>query len=235
MNHGVTDKMRSIRQRTVEKGKTVFPMRRTWIGVSLLMLTALTVGCAILPAPGGEPAQWRLVAPTMEVDRASAAPAASVRLIETRASNAIDRRDMAYSRTPQSLAYYRDSRWVASPAIMLDEIIDEGLSAEPWVRNVMRGGARVPTDLALYCEVQQLEHQLEYVDGRVRLKVACSWYRSEDRELIETLLFEQSVDIQRNDAAHYAAGAQELVAAFMTALVRPGRALAAQVPRSADD
>ena len=228
-------KMKNRRQAIVSTGKSLFSARRWWQGVSALAMTGLIAGCSVLPAPDGEPAHWRLVAPAVEVATDRADPAVAVRLIETRANNAIDRRDMAYSRTPQSLAYYRDNRWIASPAVMLDEILDEGLTRQHWVRNVMRGGARVPTDLALYCEVQQLEHQLEYVDGRVHLKVACSWYRSEDRELIETLLFDQSVDIPRNDAAHYAAGAQELVAAFMTALIRQGRALAAEVDGMARD
>ncbi|WP_197408202.1 MULTISPECIES: ABC-type transport auxiliary lipoprotein family protein [unclassified Guyparkeria] len=187
-------------------------------------------GCSVFPAPDGEPAHWRLVAPALEeTDPGVSGPAVTVRLVETRASNAIDRRDMAYSRTQQSLAYYRDNRWVASPAIMFDEIIDESLSARPWVSNVIQGGARVPTDLALHCEIQQIEHQLEYVDGRVRLKAACSWYRSEGRQLIDTLLFDQTVGVERNDAEHYAAGAQQLVADFVQALNDQGRALAADV------
>ena len=185
-------------------------------------------GWSVLPAPGGEPAHWRLIAPSLDERQGDfAGSAVTIRLVETRASNAIDRRDMAYSRTSQSLAYYRDNRWIASPAIMFDEIIDESLSARPWVRNVVQGGARVPTDLALYCEIQQLEHQVEQVDGRVRLKVACSWYQSEGRKLIDTLRFDQAVEIERNDASHYAAGAQQLVGDFMQALTDQGRTLAA--------
>ena len=195
--------------------------------VSVLAASILLGGCSLLPTPGGEPDHWRLVPPSIEDQVAFSGKAMTLRLIETRASNAIDRRDMAYSRTPQSLAYYRDNRWIASPAIMLDEIIDESLSRQPWVSNVIRGGARVPTDRSLYCEIQQLEHQLGYVDGRVRLKIACSWYQSEGRKLIDTLLFDRSVEIERNDASHYAAGAQELVAAFMKALTDQGRSLAA--------
>lgn len=212
--------MRKRRQPAVSKGR--------FVGVfsiaTAAMLTMLLAGCSVLPAPEGEPSHWRLVAPTLPEE--AGGPAVTLRLIETRASNAIDRRDMAYSRAPQSLAYYRDNRWIASPAIMLDEIIDESLSTRPWVSNVIRGGARVPADMALYCEIQQLEHQLEYVDGRVRLKVACSWYRSEGRKLIDTLAFDRSADVERNDASHYAAAAQKLVDDFVEALTRQGGKLA---------
>ncbi|MCL7743784.1 ABC-type transport auxiliary lipoprotein family protein [Guyparkeria hydrothermalis] len=219
--------MNNIPQHTVFMGFFIPSKGRGLLGFMAVMLATALAGCSILPKPAGEPDHWRLVAPSLEEKGDFDGAPVVLRLIEPRANSAIDRRDMAYSRTPQSLAYYRDNRWIASPAVMLDEIIDETLSAQPWVRNVMRGGGRVSTDLALYCEVQQLEHQVEYVDGRVQLKAACSWYRGENRKLIETLQFDQAVDIDRNDAPHYAAGAQELVADFMRALTRQGRALAA--------
>jgi len=194
--------------------------------IAICSLGALTLGgCSVLPKAEGEPSLWRLVTPSVETSSGPVGCPVTLRLIETRASDAIARRDMAYSRTPQSLAYYRDNRWSAAPATMLDEILDEGLTGQSWVRNVVRGGARVATDLALYCEVEHLEHQLGYVDGRVRLKVACSWYRSGERELLETLSFDRTVEIERNDASHYAAGAQALVADFMRAIGRQGRSL----------
>jgi len=214
------------------KKNRIFSWRRL-ASVPAWLLTGMLAGCSVLPAPDGEPVHWRLVAPSLEAGPVPGHPPVAVRLTETRAGNAIDRRDMAYSRSPQSLAYYRDNRWVASPAQMLDEVIDEGLSARSWVRNVVRGGARVSTDIALYCEILQLEHQLEYVEGRVRLKVACSWYRAEDRELVDTLQFDRSVDIERNDAEHFAAGAQRLVTAFMASLVEQGRGVAAGVADAA--
>ncbi|RRQ23987.1 hypothetical protein D5687_04425 [Guyparkeria sp. SCN-R1] len=189
-------------------------------------------GCAVLPERGGEPQQWRLVAPAPVVEGTDVSDPVIVRLIETRAASAIDRRDMAYSRERQSLAYYRDNRWTSPPGVMLNEIIDETLSTQPWVRTVVRGGARVPSDLSLYCEIQRLEHQLEpgaamTQSGQVQMKVACSWYRAAERQLVEAIIFNETIELEANDAESYAKGAQSLVDQLMTRLAAQGASLAA--------
>ncbi|WP_372590787.1 ABC-type transport auxiliary lipoprotein family protein [Guyparkeria sp.] len=185
-------------------------------------------GCASLPERGQEPGQWRFL-PAGE----TSAPLADdrrvvLRLVETRAASGIDRRDMAYSTDQQSIAYYRDNRWAASPAVMLNEVIDETLTAQPWVRGVVRGGARVPADLGLYCEINRLEHVIEADAGRVEVRVACSWSRAAERVLVHSMVFNEQVEIDQNDAAHYARGTQELVNVLLAQLVRDGRELAAR-------
>ncbi len=197
------------------------------LGVALLL-----GGCAVLPERDGEPQQWRLVASDPVVEVADISEPVIVRLIETRAASAIDRRDMAYSRGRQSLAYYRDNRWASPPGMMLNEIIDETLSTQPWVRTVIRGGARVPSDLSLYCELQRLEHQLGprgagQKQGEVQMKVACSWYQAAERQLVEAMIFDETIELETNDAEHYAAGAQALVDQLMTRLAAQGAPLAA--------
>ncbi|MFI9654767.1 ABC-type transport auxiliary lipoprotein family protein [Guyparkeria sp. GHLCS8-2] len=197
------------------------------LGVALLL-----GGCAVLPERDGEPQQWRLVAPDPVVEVADISEPVIVRLIETRAASAIDRRDMAYSRGRQSLAYYRDNRWASPPGVMLNEIIDETLSTQPWVRTVIRGSARVPSDLSLYCELQRLEHQLGpsgagQKQGEVQMKVACSWYQAAERQLVEAMIFDETIELETNDAEHYAAGAQALVDQLMTRLAAQGASLAA--------
>ncbi|MFW6322014.1 MAG: ABC-type transport auxiliary lipoprotein family protein [Guyparkeria sp.] len=195
--------------------------------MALILVVAVGAGCTALPERGQEPGQWRFLG-----SEGMSAPLADdrrvvLRLIETRASSGIDRRDMAYSTDRQSLAYYRDNRWAASPAVMLNEVIDETLTAQPWVRAVVRGGARVPAELGLYCEINRLEHVVEPAPGRVEMRVACSWSRAAERELVHSMVFSERVEIEQNDAAHYARGAQELVDRLLAWLVRDGRALAA--------
>jgi cholesterol transport system auxiliary component len=190
----------------------------------------LAGGCVTAPERGGESTQWRFL-PIESVHDSTPPlePPVVVRLIETRAASAIDRRDMAYSRDRQSIAYYRDNRWAASPAVMLDEVIDETLTAQPWVRGVIRGGGRVPADLGLHCEISRLEHQLGEPGGAVRLRAACSWYRIAARELVAATVFDQRQAVEHDDAAHFAAAAQSLVDRLLTALVADGRALAEAV------
>lgn len=209
---------------------------RWFAGIVAGLLLATVGGCSLVPSQADdEPAQWRFAAPSLAPTSGFAGTPVVLRLVETQAASLIDRRDMAYSRGPQSVAYYRDNRWVSSPAVMLDEVIDETLSARPWVRNVVRGRARVPADLALYCEIGRLEHQIDGPTGKVHLAVACSWYRSHERELVDTLHFDRSVALEHDDAAHYAAGAQRLVAELLEALDRQGRSLAAMPAEGADD
>jgi len=207
-------------------------LRARWAaGFAAGVLLMAASGCSLVPSQADdEPAQWRFTAPSLATGNDYAGKPVVLRLVETQAASLIDRRDMAYSRGPQSVAYYRDNRWVSSPAVMLDEVIDETLSARPWVRNVVRGRARVPADLALYCEIGRLEHQVEGSAGKVRLTVACSWYEGHERDLVDTLHFDRTVTLERDDASHYAAGAQELVTGLLEALDRQGRALAAKMP-----
>lgn len=197
-------------------------------------------GCAVLPERGGEPQQWRLIAPNPVVEGADVSNPVIVRLIETRAASAIDRRDMAYSRARQSLAYYRDNRWASPPGVMLNEIIDETLSTQPWVRTVIRGGARVPSDLSLYCEIQRLEHQLEPRSavtpaGQVQMKVACSWYRAAERQLVEAMIFDETIALSANNAESYAQGTQSLIDELMTRLAVQGASLAASTTSPPSD
>lgn len=197
------------------------------LGVALLL-----GGCSVLPERGGEAQQWRLVAPNPMVEAVDVDNPVIVRLIETRAASAIDRRDMAYSRGRQSLAYYRDNRWASPPGVMLNEIIDETLSTQPWVRTVIRGSARVPSDLSLYCELQRLEHQLGHSgagqkQGEVQMKVACSWYQAAERQLVEAMIFDETIELETNDAEHYAEGTQSLVDQLMTRLAAQGGSIAA--------
>ncbi len=200
--------------------------------LAMLGFALLLGGCAVLPERGGEPNQWRLVAPDPMVEAADVSNPVIVRLIETRAASAIDRRDMAYSRERQSLAYYRDNRWASPPGVMLNEIIDETLSTQSWVRTVVRGGARVPSDLSLYCEIQRLEHQLQpraavTPPGQVQMKVACSWYRAAERQLVEAMIFDETIALSANNAESYAQGTQSLIDELMTRLAVQGASLAA--------
>ncbi len=203
------------------------------------LMVALGSGCTVFPERNGAPQQWRLLAPEMSDAPTETAERVIVRLVETRAASAIDRRDMAYSRGRQSLAYYRDSRWASPPGVMLNEIIDETLSTQPWVRTVVRGGARVPAELSLYCEIQRLEHLLEPAsedvrEGKVRLKVACSWYRAAERQLVEATVFDETTELDADNAEGYATGAQRLVDDLMSRLVEQGARLAGQLAADAE-
>ncbi len=198
------------------------------------LLVILLAGCTVLPERGDAPSQWRLVA-----SEAPGAPLADdrqviIRLIETQAASSISRRDMAYSTTRQAVAYYRDNRWVAAPATMLNEVLDETFSAQPWVASVVRGDARVPARLGLYCEINRLEHLVGRIEGEVRLKVSCSWYRAADREVVDARVFDRTTTIETNDAEHFAGAAQTLVDEIMGELLADGRRLAMAWPPPED-
>lgn len=214
-------------------GKARSPGLSVRMGLSVLLVTLLA-GCTVLPQRGDAPSQWRLVAS----ETASAAlpddRQVIIRLIETRAASSISRRDMVYSTAPQSVAYYRDNRWAASPAVMLNEILDETFSTQPWVGSVVRGDARVPARLGLYCEINRLEHLVGQNDGKVRLKVSCSWYRAADQQLVDARVFDRTATIASNDAEHFAGAAQRLVDELMSELVADGRRLAMALPPPQD-
>lgn len=203
-------------------------------GGLIAVLVTLLAGCTILPERGDAPSQWRLVA--TETPGAALADDRQViiRLVETRAASSISRRDMAYSTMPQSVAYYRDNRWAAAPATMLNEVLDETFSAQPWVASVVRGDARVPARLSLYCEINRLEHIVGRDEGEVRLKVSCSWYRAADRTLVDAHVFDRTTAIASNDAEHFAGAAQRLVGELMGELVADGRRLAMALPSPAE-
>ena len=209
------------------------------VGLLAILVLALVGGCAVLPERDGEPQNWRLVAPEPAVEGNDVREPVVVRLIETRAASAIDRRDMAYSRERQSLAYYRDNRWASPPGVMLNQIIDETLSTQPWVRAVIRGSARMPANLSLYCEIQRLEHQLTpgalTPPGQVQMKVACSWYRAAERQLVEAMTFDETIELEASNAESYAKGAQSLVDQLMTQLAAQGASLAGTTTRLPSD
>ena len=196
------------------------------VPLGLVAGLSLTAGCVSMADRQEASTQWRFLPVEAQSAPVRDDRAVVVRLIETRASSGIDRRDMAYTTERQSIAYYRDNRWAASPAVMLNEVIDETLTAQPWVRSVIRGGARVPADLSLYCEVNRLEHEVADRGGHVHLRTACSWYRAAERELVDSMVFNQRRAIEENDAAHFAGGAQWLVDRLLADLIRDGRELA---------
>ncbi|MDG4867797.1 ABC-type transport auxiliary lipoprotein family protein [Guyparkeria sp. 1SP6A2] len=214
-------------------GKMQSPSMPLRLGLFALVVTLLA-GCSVLPQRGEAPSQWRLVANEVPGDSLAGDRQTIIRLIEPRAASSISRRDMAYSTGPQSVAYYRDNRWAAPPAVMFNEILDETFSAQPWVASVVRGDARVPAHLSLYCEINRLEHLVGQNGGEVRLKVSCSWYRAADRKLLDARVFDRTTTIRTNDAEHYAGAAQTLIDGLMSELVASGRRLAMALPSPQD-
>lgn len=61
------------------------------------------------------------------------------------------------------------------------------------------------------------------------MKVACSWYRAAERQLVEAMIFNETVELERNNAEAYARGAQSLVDGLIGRLAAQGATLAASV------
>ncbi|HUX81379.1 MAG TPA: ABC-type transport auxiliary lipoprotein family protein [Halothiobacillus sp.] len=141
------------------------------------------------------------------------------------ADNGFDTSEMMYSSQAQQLKPYRDSRWLAPPADLLADAITQTLIRQPWVQGVVPNSAGAPVVLSMSCHLGRLEHDLGASTGHVRLAMSCLWLDSAAHSVRASWHFDESVAIDQNDAAHFAAASQKLADRAITEIVQQTRQL----------
>lgn len=134
-----------------------------------------------------------------------------LRLNRITAANGFDSVAMVYSRDRQTLARYRDNRWIAPPAVLIGDAINLSLLHQPWVAGVLSGGQRMPAVLDIDCSLDRLEHDVLPTGGRVHLSLSCMLVADTSGKALDHWRFDRTRRIAVNDAQHYAVAAQYLL------------------------
>jgi len=143
-----------------------------------------------------------------------------LRLDRVTAANGFQSAAMMYSRDRQTLARYRDNRWIAPPAVLIGDAMELSLLHQPWVAGVLRGGHRMSALMDIQCGLDRLEHDVLAKGGRVHLSMTCMLLADDSGKSLAHWRFDRSMPIKRNDAEHYADAAQALLDQALKDLVR---------------
>ncbi len=158
---------------------------------------------------------------------------AVLRLLPVDAPQGIDTAAMVYSPAPQSIMHYRDNSWVVPPADLVRQALAQTLRRQPWIAAVETDAVPAVPAWTLHCELERLEHDVDGPTGRVRLAMDCQLVRGVDGDLAAHWRSAGVLPLSTNDAAHYAAAAQQLLdAALRTAVSRVAAAMAAPSPHN---
>lgn len=202
------------------------PLRRGALAFGLILGSLALSACA-LPA-GRAPVQqtYRLTAP--DIRTAPLPQPTVIQLRPVRASAGFESASMMYSRSPDTLEPYRDSRWLAPPAQLVGQAIASALSRQPWVSAVQRQSLLVNAPWALHCDLDRLEHDVQQAQrGTVHLGLTCVLANTRIHRIAAHWHFDGSQPIAVNDAAHFAQGAQILLDQAIEGIVDHTRAAVA--------
>lgn len=212
----------------MKTGRNPARRRHAYIGFRLLVTSAaaLLLSACGLPVPH-EPEQtsYRLnpvqVAIPGQIENVPSRLGAPIliRLNRVTAANGFDSAAMVYSRDRQTLSRYRDNRWIATPAVLIGDALDQTLQRQSWVAGVLRAGQRLPAKLDVSCSLDRLEHDVEASGGQVHLSMGCLLVSGSGQNVLAHWRFDQEQSIRVNDAEHYAEAAQSLLDKALTALV----------------
>jgi len=195
--------------------------------VRRLLRAALPLSCLLLGAcalPVSRPPlqhSYRLDAP--DVRTAPLPQAVVVQLLPVTAAAGFQTAAMMYSRSPQTLEPYRDSRWLAPPSRLIADAIAAALRRQPWVSAVQQQTVLVDAPWALHCSLQRLEHDVHGSRGTVRLDLTCELADRHSRGVAAHWRFDGSEPVAVNDAAHFAQAAQVLLDRAVDAVVQHTR------------
>lgn len=165
---------------------------------------------------------YRLTAPSI---RTAPLPQPTVvRLLPVRASAGFQSSAMMYSRSPDTLEPYRDSRWLAAPAQLFGETIARALGEQPWVTAVQQRTVLVNAPWTLHCGLNRLEHDVREGKGTVHLDFTCELVDQHTSRITAHWRFDSRKPIAVNDAAHFAQGAQALLNQALVGIVQHTRA-----------
>lgn len=157
----------------------------------------------------------------------------SIRLPTVAAATGFGTAAMIYSRDRQTLAQYRDNRWVAPPAILIGDAIEQSLMKQPWIDGVLQGNARLDAALNLHCSLNRLEHDVQPQGGAVHLSLACMLSRHGVERPVAHWQFDRTRHIRVNDARHFARAAQQLLDQALEQIIQRTRRQVASLPQSA--
>ncbi|MGC9163678.1 MAG: ABC-type transport auxiliary lipoprotein family protein [Thiomonas sp.] len=211
------------------------PARRALLALLLTGSSALLGACA-LPV-NRQPVQQTYRLTAADITSAPLREPVVVQLLPVRAAAGLQSAAMLYSRSPDQLAPYRDSRWLAPPAQLIGDAIAQTLARQPWVSAVQQQTALANARWALHCSLDRLEHDLRGSQGTVHLALVCELANQRTRQIAAHWRFDRVQPIAVNDAAHFARGAQMLLDRALDQIVRHTRdaVLAAEAESPARD
>jgi cholesterol transport system auxiliary component len=141
------------------------------------------------------------------------------------ASHGFQTPEMMYSLDAQNLTPYRDSRWLAAPANMLNDAIEQTLLRQPWVAGIVANSASAPVAINLSCRLIRLEHDLNGNKGKAHLVMTCLWINPADRTVQSHWRFDETQSMPQNNATQFAAASQQLVDQAIGQIVNQTRAV----------
>lgn len=183
--------------------------RRALLALLLTASAWLLAACA-LPV-NRQPVQQTYRLTAADITSAPLPEPVVVQLLPVRAAAGLQTAAMLYSRSPDLLAPYRDSRWLAPPAQLVADAIAQTLGRQPWVSAVQQQTALANARWALHCNLDRLEHDLRGSQGTVHLALVCELADQRTRRIAAHWRFDRAQPIAVNDAAHFARGAQALL------------------------
>lgn len=200
---------------------------RTLLGVALLAMATLLSACS-LPTVR-PPAQQAYRLQGAAVHSAALPDAVVIQLLPVDAAPGLRSAAMLYSRRPDQLDPYRDSKWLDAPARLVGNAIAETLSRQPWVSAVQRQAILTPTPWHLHCDLTRLEHDVHGDAGTARLGLTCQLANQSRGTIAAHWRFDGAQPLAHNDAAGFATAAQtlldkaldELVSRVRTAVAAP--------------
>lgn len=195
----------------------VLRLRRAALA-ALLGLASLTLAACALPV-NRAPVQQTYRLTTTEIRTAPLPQATVIQLLPVRAAAGFQSPAMMYSRSPDTLEPYRDSRWLAPPAQLVGEAIDRTLSRQPWVSAVQQQAVLVNAPWTLHCSLNRLEHDVSTNPGTVRLDLSCQLIDNPTERIAAHWAFDGAQPVAVNDAGHFAQAAQTLLDQALAGLV----------------
>lgn len=202
----------------IASAKTPFRGSRRAL-LALLAASAALLGACTLPVDR-QPVQQTYRLTAADVTSAPLPHPVVVQLLPVRAAAGLQSPAMLYSRNPDQLAPYRDSRWLAPPAQLIGDAIAQTLSRQPWVGAVQQQSMLVNAPWALRCSLYRLEHDLRGSRGTVRLELVCDLVNPAARRIAAHWRFDGREPLAVDDAAHFAQGAQALLDQALSDIVR---------------
>lgn len=169
---------------------------------ALLLTSALLAGCAAVGNNADTASYWldAEIGPAGAVAGRRAADAV-LRVAPVRAEAAFDTVQIAYSLTPSALAYYRDSRWVDTPARMLEPVLTRALERSGLFRAVLSGPSAARADYTLTVTLVELRQVFTVSPSRTRLTLRAELVDSRSARLLAARRFEQVEDAAADNAA----------------------------------
>lgn len=204
-----------------------------WARMAGLAILAMIAGCAALQKP--PPVRgYRLAYPPPERAEGEPLPVV-VRVMPFGIAAAYDREPFVYRTGPYDIGEDYYHRWLASPALMITDLIARDLAAAGTVQAILQSPSPLPADYELGGHIETMEERDD--DGcRAHLRIRMLLLRAGRRA--RTALVQQSLvadePCTRGDAASYVA-AMSRATAQLSDTMRAALAAAIAADRARED